>query len=102
MKKKDLSYEEAAKREVEEECGVKVMKIVPLDRFLMVTTSNTLYKMSAFMVVDFEGDVLNKEGKSKHIWLSYEQAREVLCFADIRYVLLLAKEYLAKEGLLKD
>ena len=85
----------AAKREIEEECGISVKDLVLLDTFRNVTISNTLYNVSAYFIDGFEGEVRNVEGKSRHVWVDIKEASKEVCFADQKYVILLAQLYLS-------
>lgn len=100
VEKEDTSHEKAAEREVLEECGIKVKKMICLDTFLHITISNHLYRTTAYLITDFDGEVTNKEGKADHVWAKIEDAYQIMQFSDSRYVLKLAEEKLIKEGLL--
>ena len=89
------SAEKAAEREILEECGVGVKNLIPLDTFLHVTMSNMLYRTTAFLVTDYDGEIKNIEGKSEQIWVDIDRADKVLHFADSRYIVRLAKDYLS-------
>lgn len=91
---KDLNHEKAAEREALEECGIVVKKMIHLDTFLHMTISNHLYHTSAYLITEFEGEVVNKEGKSDHVWVEIDEAEKSLEFVDSRYIILLAKKYL--------
>src|SRR5688572_28863936 len=78
----DINFEQAAKREVFEECGIVVKGMVQLDTFLHVTISNHLYETTAFLITEFEGEPNNVEGKSKHLWVDINEANQHLLFGD--------------------
>jgi 8-oxo-dGTP pyrophosphatase MutT (NUDIX family) len=101
-KQKDISHEEALKREAWEECGIEVVEMIHLDTFLHVTISNHLYNTSAYLITKFNGEVRNVEGKSEHIWVDFDEAIKSMLFADSRYVVLLAKQHLNGKELSKD
>lgn len=91
-------YYIAAQREAEEECGIVVRKMVHLDTFLHVTMSNHLYRTAAYLITDYEGEVKNVEGVSEQIWVDIEKVDETLPFADSKYVVKLARDYLMQEN----
>ena len=96
------SHDEAAEREILEECGVRSTKITLLGSFLHVTISNNLYHTSAYLITEFEGEFANNENKAEHLWGDFEEAESLLQFAESKYVLQLAKNALIDQGLLKD
>lgn len=90
----DPSHEFAAKREAAEECGIRIKEMILLDNFLQMSISNHLYNVSAYLITEYEGELINVEGKSQHIWTSIEEATKLVSFVESRYVLMKAKEYL--------
>jgi 8-oxo-dGTP pyrophosphatase MutT (NUDIX family) len=95
----DLNHDDAVRREFREECGdVKITKMILLDNYLQTTITNHLYSVSAYLITDYEGEITNPEGKSKHIWVDINVASEHLLFADSRYIVLLAKQQLLREN----
>lgn len=98
----DNDFETAAKREILEESGVIVRKMMLLDTFLHTTISGNLYNTSAFLITEYGGEVKNMEGKSNHLWVSLEEADNLVEFAESKYIILLAKNVLNDEGLIKD
>jgi 8-oxo-dGTP pyrophosphatase MutT (NUDIX family) len=97
-KETDCGFDDAAEREALEECGIKVTKMVHLDTFLHMTISNHLYNTATYLITEFEGEVINPEDKSDHIWVDLDEASKLLEFSDSRYVVLLAKQYLAGQN----
>lgn len=91
---KDLNHFEAAKREAKEECGIEAKEIILLDNFLQMSISNHLYNVSAFLISSYGGEVTNPEGKSNHIWATFDEALKMVSFVETRYILLKAKIYL--------
>ncbi len=91
----DITHEMAARREVKEECGIEVKEMILLDNFLMTSITNQLFNVSAYLVTSYEGSVANLEGKSKHKWVDIDEAVKLVSFAETRYTLLLAKNYLS-------
>ena len=92
----DHNHDDAVNREICEECGnIEITKIILLDRYLQTTITNHLYKVSAYLIAGFEGEISNPEGKSNHIWVDLNEAANSLLFADSRYIILLAKQYLS-------
>jgi 8-oxo-dGTP pyrophosphatase MutT (NUDIX family) len=85
----------AVKREVREECGVIATNITKLDNFLNMSLSKNFYNTSAYLITEYDGEVRNVEGKSRHIWVDIDKASEVLSFADSRYLILLTKLHLS-------
>lgn len=94
----DISAVKAAEREAFEECGIVVKKMAHLDTFLHVTISNHLYQTAAFLITEFEGELKNNEGKSEHIWVDINETSKHLQFADSRYVIRLALNFLARDN----
>lgn len=88
------TFEDAVSRELLEECGITNVKMILLDTFLHVTMSNQLYRTSACLITEFEGEVENKEGKSEQVWVDIDKAQDRLPFADSKYVITLAKDYI--------
>jgi 8-oxo-dGTP pyrophosphatase MutT (NUDIX family) len=84
----------AVKREIEEECGVTATNIFKLDDFLNITLSNNFYHTSAYLITEYDGEVRNVEGKSRHVWVDIDKASELLPFVDSRYLILLARLHL--------
>ena len=91
----DKSHEEALRREVREECGIEVVEMIHLDDFFQMTITNHLYNTSAYLITKFNGEVENLEKKSEHVWVELNKAIESLPFVDSRYLVSLAKQYLA-------
>jgi 8-oxo-dGTP pyrophosphatase MutT (NUDIX family) len=100
-KLKDADHLDAARREIEEECGIKPIDLIQLDTFYDVTITNHFYNTSAFLITNFEGEVRNVEGKSRQMWVDIKYAQTHLLFADMRYIILLAQLYLNGKGPLK-
>lgn len=96
------TFDQAARREIWEECGIDVVEMYPLDRFLHFTPSKHLYDTTAFIVMDYNNDPINIEGKSDHVWVDINKALELLIFGDSRDVIRAAKEFLISRGRLKD
>lgn len=97
-KGKDKTHEDAVIREIKEECGdINIKKMIFLDRYLSNTITNHLCNFSAFLITEFEGEISNPENKSEHIWVKLDEAYKVLEFADSRYIILMAKNYLLRE-----
>lgn len=90
---KDADYEDAVRREVLEECGIDILEMVRLDKFLSVSVSNHLYEIEAYLITKYEGEVLNTENKSEHVWVDLDNAENELLFVDMKYVILLARQY---------
>jgi len=88
------SHLEAAKREISEECGICATDITRLDTFYNITISNNFYNTSAYLVTDYQGDIRNVEGKSRHLWVDINEAPNIVSFANDRYIILMAKLYL--------
>jgi 8-oxo-dGTP pyrophosphatase MutT (NUDIX family) len=97
-KDKDFSHDDAVRREVKEECGVDITEMFLLDNYLQTTITNHLYSVSVYLITDYDGEITNPEGKSKHIWIDINKASEHLLFADSRYNILLAKQQLFGEN----
>jgi hypothetical protein len=81
-----------------EECGVDITEMFLLDNYLQTTITNHLYSVSVYLITDYDGEITNPEGKSKHIWIDINKASEHLLFADSRYNILLAKQQLFGEN----
>lgn len=97
-KKKDKDHEYAVRREIKEECGdIKIKKMVFLGKYLSNTITNQLYNFSAFLITEFEGEISNPENKSEHVWVEIDQADKLLEFADSKYIILMAKNYLLRK-----
>lgn len=87
------SPEEAMKREVEEELGVSPKSFIELDAFEDVTLSGNYYVFHAFLVLDYDGEVKNREPeKSNLYWLPVDEAWDSLKLASSRYVLCLSEK----------
>ena len=100
---KKESVLEALYREVEEEHGVRAVDAAWLDTFEDVTPSGNHYLIHAYLIIDYEGEVVSAEpDKSDLVWLSSKDAHEALKFANSRYVLGLAEKYLNEEAQSKD
>lgn len=92
------SFEQGVTREIGEECGIIPKELIHLDSFLHVSMSNHLYETAVYLILDYSGEVVNKEGKAEHVWLTLDEARQRLPFSDSRYVLILAKNELRTRG----
>jgi len=87
---------QAAFREVFEEHGVVVKKMVYLDTFEDVTLNNQLVRLHAFLIVDYAGEPKELEPeKSLLYWFEEDKATECLKLASSRLVLNLARQYLS-------
>jgi len=92
--------EQAVIREVNEEFGVNPKDVILLDTFEDVTLNLGYHRFHAYLVLDFEGEVKNKEPEKSVIqWVLPDEAREVLKLVSSRHPLNLAERYINEEGL---
>ena len=90
---------QAAFREVFEEHGVVVKKMVYLDTFEEVTLNNQLVKIHAFLITDFAGEPKQLEPeKSLLYWFEEGTAFDKLELASSRLVLNKAAQYLSGQN----
>ena len=95
--------EEGLRREILEETGVVPTKFTMLDTFEDVTPKGHHYLVNAYLITEFEGSVVNREPyKVDHEWVTLEETRNILKFANSRYVFLLAERALNAEEQKKD
>lgn len=88
--------EQAAIREVREEFGVNPKEIIFLDTFEDVTLNLGYHRFHAYLVKNFEGEVINNEpDKSVVQWVSFDEAREALKLVSSKYPLSLAQSYIS-------
>lgn len=86
---------EALVREFKEELGVSPVDMIYLDSFVNLTPGNKEFLVHSYLVIETEGEVFTKEpNKTKHIWLTYEEALEKVDLVDSSYTLSLANRYL--------
>ncbi|KKU12427.1 MAG: NUDIX hydrolase [Candidatus Woesebacteria bacterium GW2011_GWA1_45_8] len=91
--------EEAVMREATEELGVDSKDIVYLDTFEDVTLNLGYHRFHAYLVLDFEGEVKNKEPEKGTIqWITLGEARKVLKLVSSRHPLNLAERYINEQG----
>ena len=89
------SFEDAMKRELPEEQGIFPKKYIRLDSFKNMSLSGNLYEVEAYLVTEYQGEVINREPqKCKLHWLSFDEAMEKMDLASSKYMLLLAKSAL--------
>jgi 8-oxo-dGTP pyrophosphatase MutT (NUDIX family) len=101
-KGKDRNYDDAVRREVREECGVVITEMHLLDSFMQTSITNHLYRISSYLILGVDGEITNVEGNSKHIWVELNEAFSRVAFADTKYTLLLAKQWLSATKQLGD
>jgi ADP-ribose pyrophosphatase YjhB (NUDIX family) len=79
---KDESLEGAARREIEEELGVKAESIIDLDYVSTVElpTANKLSTEHAFLVRIPDQEVTFLEAKRPHLWVSLNDLADTLSF----------------------
>ena len=93
------SADQAVKREVQEELGVTTTAAVFLDTFEDVTLNGGYHVFHAFLVLDYEGEVTNKEPQKGNIyWVSLDEARQILKLVSSRHPLNLAEVYINEAG----
>jgi len=93
----DEDGECAVVREALEEKGIVVLHSVHLDSFLDMSLSGNFRRMHAYLIDEFEGEIVNKEPeKCENIWVPVEQADNCLELASSKYVIGLVKEKLGK------
>ena len=94
---KGETFYEACIREVGEECGIIPKKIVYLGSFENITPSFNHYLVQAYLIRELDGKVQNREGKSEHLWVTFDEAEKLLNFANSKLVLLWAKRVIRGE-----
>jgi len=91
--------EEAFLREVEEELGIKPTSYRHLDSFENMTLSRNHYLLHAFLVTDFDGEVVNREPeRCNMIWVPLKEAESLLRLGSSRLVLFKAKPVISAAG----
>ena len=94
---------QAVFREVFEEWGVVVRKMVYLDTFEDVTLNNQRVKLHAFLITDCAGEPKQLEPeKSLLYWFGKDEAFDRLKLASSRLVLNKAIQYLSEKEQIKD
>jgi 8-oxo-dGTP pyrophosphatase MutT (NUDIX family) len=94
---------EAVVREFQEELGASPVDIVFLDSLVNTTPSGDTYLIHSYLVLDVEGNVVNKEPKkTKHEWLTFNEAERRLELVDSILTLKLARDYLSEARRNKD
>ena len=98
---KGESLEETAKREIEEETGIKDVKFIPgfkeWFKFFFKLKGENIMKIATFLLAETK----TKEIKLSHehtdyAWLEYEEAIEKLTFKNSKEVLERANEFIKK------
>lgn len=94
------SHEQAFIREVEEEYGIKLVNYHPLGTFENVTLGGKHFLTTAYLVLDYEGEIVNREPEKCRLrWVPLEKADETLPLVSSKFVLLKARQFLNEEGL---
>lgn len=97
------SHEEAFIRETEEEFGIKPLKYHSLGTFENVSLGRKHYLITAYLVLDYEGEVVNREPEKCRLrWIPLEKAEGVLPLASSKFVLLKAGRILNEAGQSRD
>lgn len=96
------SVEQVLIREMSEELGSRPLSWVHLDTFENITLNGNHYLNHACLVLEFEGEIQNKEPhKGKQRWVPIEEAGDLLKLVSSRFILFKAKEIILarqKEG----
>ena len=89
---------ECLEREIKEEHGVIPTKCEFLDTFESIIPGGNHYKIHAFLILDFEGEIVNNEPEKTNLkFVRLEHAQKVLKFGTSKYVLLMAKQFIEEE-----
>lgn len=94
--------EEAAVREVEEECGIKtkiIAKIPKSEKYIYTMNGVKIFKMVNYFLMEFvSGDIVNHDFEMEEVsWLEFEEAVEKLNFHGAKVVLEKARKLLIEK-----
>jgi 8-oxo-dGTP pyrophosphatase MutT (NUDIX family) len=101
--KKRESLEDTARREIEEEVGIKDIKFIPgfkeWIRFFFKLKGKNIMKIATFLLAETKTKKIKLSYEHKnYAWLEYEKALEKLTFKNAKEILKKANNFLIKNG----
>ncbi len=98
---KGESLENTARREIEEEVGIKDIKFVPgfkeWIKFFFKLKEENIMKVATFLLVETKTKEIKLSFEHKdYAWLEYEEALEKLTFKNAKEILKKANDFLKK------
>jgi 8-oxo-dGTP pyrophosphatase MutT (NUDIX family) len=101
--KKKESLEDTARREIEEEVGIKDIKFIPgfkeWIKFFFKLKGKNIMKIATFLLAETKTKKIKLSYEHKnYAWLEYEKALEQLTFKNAKEILKKANNFLIKNG----
>jgi len=91
------TYRWAVDREVQEEYGVKVVKAEDIGKIREAEENGVVNYRHVFLVIGWEGELSNPEGRNKHIEATFQEARKLCKHPISQQVLNLVEEELLSQ-----
>lgn len=101
--RKGESLEEAARREIEEEVGIKDIQFIPgfkeWIKFFFKLKGKNIMKIATFLLAETKTKRIKLSYEHKdYAWLEYKEALEKLTFKNAKEILQKANDYLTKDA----